>query len=92
MPRKKVSIEEFKDDDIPPFEVKAEEEVLEELASEEVIQEEKGRVFQISYRTNRQRGNHEHETLELTSTVGATESEEDVFNYLKETAEYLLDD
>ena len=78
----------------PPFDTAKQtpDEQADEIFGPERFPEgEKGRLTQITYKTNKNLGNMQHESVELTSTVGTTEDVETVFNYLKETAEYLLD-
>lgn len=50
-----------------------------------------GRIVEITFKANKNLGNQEHNSVELTSTVGENEDVEEVYNYLKDTADYLLD-
>lgn len=61
-----------------------------EDASELGAEISQGRITRVVYKTNRNLGNQEHESVELESTVGESEEVSEVFDYLKETAKYLL--
>jgi hypothetical protein len=50
----------------------------------------KGRITEMVYSRTRQVADYEPERLEIKSTVGESEDPEDVYLYLKQTAEYLL--
>lgn len=52
---------------------------------------ENGKITEITFKTNKNLGNQEHRSVEITSTVNEdVEDVEDVYNYLQETADYLL--
>lgn len=52
----------------------------------------RGRITQVIYKTNKNLGDYQHESVELVSTVGEFEDPEDVFIYLRESAKYYLDE
>lgn len=60
------------------------------MKTETPITAGKGRITEITVSKTIQEGNYEPLRVELTSTVGETEDVEEVYDYLKETAEYLL--
>ena len=50
-----------------------------------------GAITKITYKANKNRGNGQHETVELEYVLIPNEEVEDAFKYLRETVEYLLD-
>ena len=77
--------------DIPfPSSAATPKEVAELFGDEPPAEAGKGRVTMVVYKTNVNLGNHQHESVELTSTVGEGEDPYDVYEDLKAMGQYMI--